>query len=154
MGADKQVHKKATFNNLATFSLWDTYRSANPLYTIMQPERVPDMINTMLAIYKEQGKLPVWHLMANETNTMVGNSAMVVVVDAYLKGFKGFDANLAYEAVKTTQMQDVCGLKFVKELGFIPADSTRENVAMGMEYSINDWCIAQMAKKLGKTDDY
>lgn len=154
MGADKQVHKKATFNNLTTFSLWDTYRSANPLFTIMQPERVPDMINTMLAIYKEQGKLPVWHLMANETNTMVGNSAVVVVVDAYLKDFKGFDANLAYEAVKTTQMQDVRGLKFVKQLGFIPADSTRESVAMGLEYSINDWCIAQMAKRLGKTEDY
>jgi len=154
MGADKQVHKNAKFNNLTTFSLWDTYRSANPLYTIMQPGRVPDMINTMLAIYKEQGKLPVWHLMANETNTMVGNSAVAVVVDAYLKGFKGFDANLAYEAVKTTQMQDVRGLKFVKELGFIPADSSRESVAMGLEYSINDWCVAQMAKKMGKIEDY
>ncbi|MFA6086249.1 GH92 family glycosyl hydrolase [Mucilaginibacter sp.] len=153
-GADKQLHKKASFNNLTTFSLWDTYRSANPLYTIIQPERVPDIINTMLAIYKEQGKLPVWHLMANETNTMVGNSAVPVVVDAYLKGFKGFDANLAYEAVKATQMQDARGLKFVKELGFIPADSTRENVAMGLEYAINDWCIAQMARKMGKTEDY
>jgi predicted alpha-1,2-mannosidase len=153
MGTDKQVHKKAAFNNLTTFSLWDTYRSANPLYTIMQPERVPDMINTMLAIYKEQGKLPVWHLMANETNTMVGNSAVPVVVDAYLKGFKGFDASLAYEAVKATQMQDVRGLKFVKQLGYIPADSTRENVAMGLEYAINDWCIAQMAHKMGKTED-
>jgi predicted alpha-1,2-mannosidase len=153
-GADKQVHKKAAFNNLTTFSLWDTYRSANPLYTIMQPERVGDMISTMLAIYKEQGKLPVWHLMGNETNTMVGNSAVPIIVDAYLKGFRGFDAALAYEAVKTTQMQDKRGLKFVKELGFIPADSTRENVAMGLEYSINDWCIAQMALKMGNTTDY
>jgi predicted alpha-1,2-mannosidase len=153
-GADKQVHKGAPFTNLTTFSLWDTYRSANPLYTIMQPERVANMINTMLAIYKEQGKLPVWHLMANETNTMVGNSAVPVVVDAYLKGFKGFDAKLAYEAVKATQMQDKRGLKFVKELGFIPADSTVESVAMGLEYSINDWCIAQMAKKMGNDADY
>ncbi|RFZ83033.1 glycoside hydrolase family 92 protein [Mucilaginibacter terrenus] len=153
-GTDKQVHKAANFKNLTTFSLWDTYRSANPLYTIMEPERVSDMINTMLAIYQQQGRLPVWHLMANETNTMVGNSAVAVVADAYLKGFKGFDANLAYEAVKTTQMQNMRGLKFVKELGFIPADSTRENVAMGLEYSINDWCIAQMARKMGKQADY
>lgn len=153
-GTDKQVHKGASFTNLTTFSLWDTYRSANPLYTIMQPERVGNMINTMLAIYKEQGKLPVWHLMANETNTMVGNSAVPVIVDAYLKGFKGFDEKLAYEAVKATQMQDKRGLKFVKELGFIPADSTIESVAMGLEYSINDWCIAQMAKKMGNTADY
>lgn len=154
MGTDKKVHTQAAFNNLTTFSLWDTYRSANPLYTIMQPERVPDMINSMLAIYQQQGKLPVWHLMGNETNTMVGNSAVPVVVDAYLKGFKGFDAALAYEAVKATQMQDARGLKYVKQLGYIPADSTRENVAMGLEYAINDWCIAQMAQKMGKTEDY
>ncbi|OJW18166.1 GH92 family glycosyl hydrolase [Mucilaginibacter sp. 44-25] len=153
-GTDKKVHKDGSFKNLTTFSLWDTYRSANPLYTIMQPDRVPDMINTMLNIYKQQGRLPVWHLMANETNTMVGNSAVPIIVDAYLKGFKGFDANLAYEAVKKTQMQDLRGLKYVKELGFIPADSSRESVAMGLEYSINDWCIAQMAKKLGKMNDY
>ncbi|PAW93893.1 sugar hydrolase [Mucilaginibacter sp. MD40] len=153
-GTDKKVHKDGAFKNLTTFSLWDTYRSANPLYTIMQPDRVPDMINTMLNIYKQQGRLPVWHLMANETNTMVGNSAVPVIVDAYLKGFKGFDAKFAYEAVKATQMQDLRGLKYVKELGFIPADSSRESVAMGLEYSINDWCIAQMAKKLGKMDDY
>ncbi|TWR24934.1 glycoside hydrolase family 92 protein [Mucilaginibacter achroorhodeus] len=153
-GTDKKVHKDASFKNLTTFSLWDTYRSANPLYTIMQPDRVPDMVNTMLNIYKQQGRLPVWHLMANETNTMVGNSAVPVIVDAYLKGFKGFDVNLAYEAVKATQMLDLRGLKYVKREGFIPADSSRESVAMGLEYSINDWCIAQMAKKLGKTDDY
>ncbi|TWR31128.1 glycoside hydrolase family 92 protein [Mucilaginibacter pallidiroseus] len=153
-GTDKKVHRATDFKNFTTFSLWDTYRSANPLYTIMAPERVPDMINTMLNIYKQQGRLPVWHLMANETNTMVGNSAVPIVVDAVLKGFKGIDENLAYEAVKTTQMQDLRGLKYVKSLGYIPADSTRENVAMGLEYSINDFCIAQLAKKLGKADDY
>jgi len=153
-GTDKKVHNSTSFTNLTTFSLWDTYRSANPLYTIMQPERIKDIINTMLAIYQQQGRLPVWHLMANETNTMVGNSAVPVIVDAYLKGFKGFDAKLAYEAVKTTQMQDLRGLKFVKKQGFIPADSTVESVAMGLEYAIDDWCIAQMAKKMGKQADY
>ncbi|BAU53785.1 GH92 family glycosyl hydrolase [Mucilaginibacter gotjawali] len=153
-GTDKKVHNDHSFANLTTFSLWDTYRAANPLYTIIQPERVNDIVNTMLAIYKQQGRLPVWHLMANETNTMVGNSAVPVIVDAYLKGFKGFDATLAYEAVKNTQMQDMRGLKYVKALGYIPADSTVESVAMGLEYSINDWCIAQMALKMGNNADY
>jgi predicted alpha-1,2-mannosidase len=153
-GTDKKVHNSTSFTNLTTFSLWDTYRAANPLYTIIQPERVNNMVNTMLAIYQQQGRLPVWHLMANETNTMVGNSAVPVIADAYLKGFKGFDAKLAYEAVKTTQMQDIRGLKFVKSLGYIPADSTVESVAMGLEYAIDDWCIAQMALKMGNTADY
>ncbi len=153
-GTDKKVHNSVKFTNLTTFSLWDTYRAENPLFTIMQPERMKDVINTMLAIYQQQGRLPVWHLMANETNTMVGNSAVPVIVDAYLKGFKGFDAKLAYEAVKTTQMQNIRGLNFVKNLGFIPADSTIQSVAMGLEYSINDWCVAQMALKMGNKADY
>lgn len=153
-GTDQKVHKNAQFTNLTTFSLWDTYRAANPLATIIQPERVDNMINTMLAIYQQQGKLPVWHLMANETNCMVGYSAVPVVADAYLKGFKGFDAKLAYEAVKATAMRDDYGLKYVKELGYIPADSTVESVAMGLEYSIDDWCIAQMALKMGNKVDY
>jgi predicted alpha-1,2-mannosidase len=153
-GSDKKKHNSASFTNLTTFSLWDTYRAANPLYTIIQPERVNDMVNTLLAIYQQQGRLPVWPLMANETYTMVGNSAVPVIADAYLKGFTGFDAKLAYEAVKTTQMQNLRGLHFVKELGYIPADSTVESVAMGLEYAIDDWCIAQMALKMGNKVDY
>ncbi|OGX90378.1 GH92 family glycosyl hydrolase [Hymenobacter coccineus] len=153
-GTDKQVHSGAKFTNFTTFSLWDTYRAANPLFTLLQPSRVNDMVSSMLAIYQQQGKLPVWPLMGNETNTMVGYSGVPVVVDAYLKGFTGFDAALAYEAVKTTAMRDEQGLKAVKEFGFIPADSQTESVAKGLEYAIDDWCIAQMAKKMGKTADY
>ena len=153
-GTDKKVHKNVGFNNVTTFSLWDTYRSNNPLSTIIHPEHTNDMINSMLAIYQQQGSLPVWHLMANETNCMVGYSAVPVVADALLKGYKGFDANLAYEAMKTTAMQDARGIKFVKKLGYIPADSTAESVSMGLEYAIDDWCLAQVAKKLGKTADY
>ncbi|PRY11689.1 putative alpha-1,2-mannosidase [Pontibacter ummariensis] len=153
-GTDNKLYKNAPFTNLTTFSLWDTYRAAHPLFTILQSDRVNDMINSMLAIYQQQGKLPVWHLMGNETNTMVGYSAVPVVVDAYLKGFTGFDADLAYEAIKTTAMQDDRGLKAVKKLGYIPADSEVENVAKGLEYAIDDWCIAQMAKKMGKQEDY
>lgn len=153
-GTDKKVHKNVGFNNVTTFSLWDTYRSNNPLSTIIHPEHTNDMINSMLTIYQQQGSLPVWHLMANETNCMVGYSAVPVVADALLKGYKGFDANLAYEAMKTTAMKDDRGVKFVKRLGYIPADSTAESVSMGLEYAIDDWCIAQVAKKMGKTDDY
>ena len=153
-GTDKKVHSKEGFNNLTTFSLWDTYRAANPLYTVLQPERVNDMMNTMLAIYKQQGSLPVWHLMGNETYCMVGYSAVPVLADAILKGYKGFDLNLAYEAMKTTAMQDIRGTNFVKKTGFIPADSTAESVSMGLEYAIDDWCLAQVARKMGKQDDY
>ncbi|KAF2513674.1 glycoside hydrolase family 92 protein [Flavobacterium zhairuonense] len=153
-GTDKQVHRAAGFTNLTTFSLWDTYRGANPLFTLTQPEKVSDMINSMLAIYKESGHLPVWHLMGNETYCMPGNSAIQIVADAYLKGIKGIDGNLAFEAVKATAMQDDRGVDFVKKLGYIPGDSLRESVSYGLEYAISDGAIAMMAKKMGKTDDY
>ena len=153
-GTDKQVHRQAHFTNLTTFSLWDTYRCENSLLTILQPKRVSDIVNSMLAIYQQQGRLPVWHLMANETNTMPGNSATQVIADAYLKGIKGFDTTLAYEAVKNTAMLDNRGLKYVKRYGYIPADSMVESVAMGLEYAIADGCTALMAKRMGKQDDY
>jgi len=153
-GTDKQVHRAASFTNLTTFSLWDTYRAANPLFTILQPARVADIVNSMLVIYQQQGRLPVWHLMGNETNTMPGNSAIQVIADAYLKGIKGFDTMLAYEAVKATAMMDLRGLNYVKQLGYIPADSMPESVAMGLEYAIADACIALMAKRMGQAADY
>lgn len=153
-GTDKKIYEKASFTNLTTFSLWDTYRAAHPLFTLFQSQRVNDMISSMLAIYQQQGKLPIWHLMGNETNTMPGYSSVQVIADAYLKGFRGFDTTLAWEAVKATAMLDERGLSFVKKYGYIPADSLVESVAMGMEYSIADWGIAQMAKQMGKTEDY
>jgi predicted alpha-1,2-mannosidase len=153
-GTDKKVHPKANFTNLTTFSLWDTYRAAHPLYTVLQPERVNDMINTMLAIYQQQGSLPMWHLMANDNYCMVGYSAVPVVADAILKGYKGFDLNLAYEAMKKTAMRDELGIDYVKKLGYIPADSIAQSVSMGMEYAIDDWCLARVALKMGKKDDY
>ena len=154
LGTDKKVYPKAAFTNLTTFSLWDTYRALNPLYTLIQPEKISDIVNTMLAIYQQQGKLPVWHLMGNETNTMVGYSAVPVVVDAYLKGFKGFDTELAYKAVKASAMDTDRALHYVQKLGYIPADSTVESVAKGLEYAISDDAIAMMARRMGKTDDY
>ncbi|WP_320112234.1 GH92 family glycosyl hydrolase [Draconibacterium orientale] len=153
-GADGKNYTDPGFDTYTTFSLWDTYRAAHPLFTLVQPDRVDDMVNTMLAIYDQQGKLPVWHLHGNETNTMVGNHAIPVIVDAYLKGFTGFDAEKAFEAVKSTMLMDERGLNFIKEKGYIPADSTVESVAMALEYAIDDWCVAAMAKKLGKTEDF
>ncbi|MDU1889777.1 MAG: GH92 family glycosyl hydrolase [Dysgonomonas sp.] len=153
-GADGQMHQNATFKNYTTFSLWDTYRAAHPLMTIIHPEKMSDMINTMLTIYKEQGKLPVWHLVGCETNCMVGNPGISVVADAILKGYDGFDKEYAYEAMKNSAMLDERGLKYMKELGYIPFDKEGEALSKAMEYAIADWTIAQVAQKMGKTEDY
>jgi predicted alpha-1,2-mannosidase len=153
-GTDTTIYRKAPFTNLTTFSLWDTYRGTHPLYTLVQSDRVNDMINSMLAIYQQQGKLPIWHLMGNETNTMPGYSGVQVVADAYLKGFRGFDTALAWEAVRTTAMLDERGLKFVKNAGFIPADTMVESVALGLEYALADASVALMAKRMGKAKEY
>lgn len=152
-GTDKQVHKNPGYNTYTIFSLWDTYRAAHPLFTLVQPDRVNDFVNTMLDIFDQQGKLPIWHLYGNETNTMVGYHAVPVIVDAYLKGFRGFDVERAYNAIRTSAMRNEKGLDFVKSQGYIPADSQVESVARALEYAIDDWCIAAMAKDLGKTED-
>jgi predicted alpha-1,2-mannosidase len=151
-GADKQTHK-ATFQNYTIFSLWDTYRALNPLYTITQPDRVNDMISTMLAIYQQQGKLPIWHLAGNETNLMPGMSGVQIVAEAYLKGYRGFDTALAFEAVKNTMLRDEFGLGYVRALGYIPHNKVQESVAKAMEYGISDGSVALMAKQMGKRDD-
>jgi predicted alpha-1,2-mannosidase len=153
-GTDKKIYHKPGFTNYTTFSLWDTYRAAQPLYTIIHPDRVSDIISTFLAIYKQQGLLPVWHLMGNETNTMIGYHAVPVIVDAYLKGFRNYDTALAYEAVKKSAMQQTDGIDYVQQLKYIPADKVGEAVAKGLEYAIDDYCIAQMAKAMHKTEDY
>lgn len=153
-GADHQMHKNGTFKNYTTFSLWDTYRAAHPLMTIIHPEKMGDIVNTMLTIYQQQGKLPVWHLMGCETNCMVGNPGISVVADAILKGYGGFDKELAFEAMKNSAMLDERGLVFLKEYGYIPYDKEGEGLAKCMEYAIADWSIAQVAKSMGKTEDY
>ncbi|MCC8147037.1 MAG: GH92 family glycosyl hydrolase [Bacteroidales bacterium] len=153
-GADGQMYKKGSFVNYTTFSLWDTYRAAHPLMTIIHPEKMSDIINTMLHIYQQQGKLPVWHLMGCETNCMVGNPGIPVVADAVLKGFEGFDKDLAYEAMKTSAMLDERGLKYLKEYGYIPYDKEAEGLSKCMEYAIADWSLAQVAKEMGNEEDY
>jgi predicted alpha-1,2-mannosidase len=153
-GADKKVYHNATFNNYSVFSLWDTYRAANPLYILTQPKRAADMINSMLAIYDQQGRLPIWHLVGNETGTMVGISSMQVVAEAYLKGVKGFDGERAFNAIKTTANLDILGLKYVKNFEAIPYDKESRSVAKGLEYSVSDGSTALLAKKLNRPKDY
>lgn len=153
-GADKQMHKGEGFVNYTTFSLWDTYRAAQPLMTILHPEKMSDVINTMLHIHQQQGKLPVWHLMGCETNCMVGNPGVPVVADAILKDIKGFDTELAFKALKESSMLPERGMEHRIEYGFIPADKMTEAIAYDMEYAIADWTVAQAAQKLGKQEDY
>lgn len=154
LGVDKKVHTNPGFQNYSVLSLWDTYRAAHPLYTLVQPGRVTDMIKTMLTMYQQQGKLPIWSLVGNETDCMVGYSAVPVIGDAIFKGFQGIDANLAFEAMKASSMRDDYGMKYVKERGYIPADKERESVSKALEYAISDWCIAQLAQKLGKQSEF
>lgn len=137
-----------------SFSLWDTFRAQHPLLTIIAPERVSDMINSLLAYYEVRNILPVWTLYGNETNTMTGYHSIPVITEAYLKGFSGFDVELAYEAMKTTMLQDERGLNYYKKYGYIPYPLLDESVTITLEYAYNDWCVAQMAKALGKEDDY
>lgn len=153
MGTDKKKYPDPGFDNYTLFSLWDTYRGLHPLMTLVQPQRVNDIIRSFLKIYQQQGKLPVWHLNGNETNTMVGYPAIPVIVDAYLKGFRDYDVNLAYEAIKQSAMQQTDGIQFIQKLQYIPADSVRESVAKAQEYALSDWAIAAMAKDLGKQED-
>ncbi|WP_346883557.1 GH92 family glycosyl hydrolase [uncultured Algibacter sp.] len=143
------------FNRYDTFSLWDTYRAAHPLYTIIQPERVPDMVKSLLAHYKETDELPVWSLHGSETNMMIGYHAVPVIVDAYFKGFN-FDAELAYKACKESAMVDDRQIDVYMKKGYVPADDGHENwsVSKTMEYAYDDWCIAMFAKDLKKMGDY
>lgn len=153
-GTDKKVYKNPGFDNYSVFSLWDIYRSCAPLSTIIHQDRINSFINSLLVAYKQQGKLPIWPLMGNETDCMVGYHSVPLIVDAYLKGYRGFDVNLAYEAMIKSSTRDDYGMSYVKQEGYIPADKEYGSVSKAMEYAIDDWCIAQMAKKLGKIKDY
>jgi len=153
-GADGQIYRNAGFVNYTTFSLWDTYRAAHPLMTLIHPEKVGDMINSMLHIYKQQGKVPVWHLMGCETDCMIGNPGIPVIADAILKGFEGFDSELAYTAMKNSAMLDERGLAVRRHYGYIPYDLEPEGLSKCMEYAIADWSLAMVANKEGKEEDF
>jgi len=153
-GAGGEIHTAENFKRYGLFSLWDTFRACNPLHTITQRDKVDDFINSMLAHYDEYGLLPVWDLLANETNTMTGYHAVPVITDAYLKGHRGFDAEKAFEAMKKSAMQDIRGTDLYREHSYIPHDKAGQSVTRTLEYAFDDWCIAQMAKALNKEADY
>ena len=153
-GADGKVYK-GDFTNYTTFSLWDTYRAAHPLMTLIHPEKQKNMAETFLHIFEQQGKLPVWHLMGNETDCMVGNPGAVALADMVLKGFVD-DKEAAFRAMKTSAMLDERSMDLLKQYGYLPydKDSTFQTVAKGLEYALADDCIAKVAKLLGKKNDY
>ncbi len=153
-GTDFKIHRADDFTNYTVFSLWDTYRAAHPLYTILDQRRTNDFIRTFIHQYENGGLLPVWELAANYTGTMIGYHAVSVIADAWLKGIRDYDAAKAFEAMKHSAMLDHLGLDSYKRLGYIPGHLEAESVSKTLEYAYDDWCIAQMAKGLGREQDY
>lgn len=155
-GADGKNHA-GDFDNYTTFSLWDTYRAAHPLMSLILPDKQRDFVRTFMQIYEEGGRLPIWHLMANETECMVGNPGIIVLADLMLKGFVDkADSEKAYEAMKNSALHDSRQLDLLKKYGYIPYDKSDEGetVAKALEYCIADAGLAKVAKMLGKTEDY
>ncbi len=152
-GADGKIYSAGDFTPYTIFSLWDTYRAMHPLATIID-KRTPDYVNSLLAITKQQGRLPVWHLVGNETDAMVGVHSIPVMVDAALKGIDGVDKDKIYNAIVSFETRNERGLKAQREMGYIPADQELWSVAKGLEYAIDDYGIAMLAKNLGKMEEY
>jgi predicted alpha-1,2-mannosidase len=136
------------------FSQWDVFRALNPLFTITQTDRLPDMINSMLQLYEDNGLLPVWDLSTWEANTMTGYHSIPIIADAILKDIKGFDYSLAYEAMKKSAYQKIRGTPAYIQYGYVPQDKHGWSVTMTLEYAFDDWCIAQVAKKLNQISEY
>ncbi|MDE3742079.1 GH92 family glycosyl hydrolase [Maribacter polysaccharolyticus] len=152
-GADGKNHIAEGYNKYDTFSLWDTFRATHPLYTLLAPKETEDMIKSFLSHYDETGLLPVWSLAGNETNMMIGYHAVPVIVDAYFKGIP-MDAEKALEACVASANEDGRQIDLYKRLGYVPTGEHHENwsVSKTLEYAYNDWCIAQLAKDLGKDE--
>ena len=153
-GRDNKVHEGDGFDYYSVFSLWDTFRAAHPLYTLIEKKRTADFINTFLKQYEQGGRLPVWELASNETDCMIGYHSVSVMADAMAKGITGFDYEKAFAAAKHSAMRDELGLKAYKQNGFISIDDDHESVSKTLEYAYDDWCIAQMAQILNKKEDY
>ncbi len=155
-GADKQNHTADGWKNFSTFSLWDTFRAAHPLFTLTAPELVDDMVNSFIAHYEQHGRLPVWNMWGSETDMMIGYHSVPVIADAYLKGFRGFDAEKALAAcVATANSDEYRGIGFYRNNGYVPYDVVdpynADNWAMSrtLEYAYDDYCIARMAQAMG-----
>ncbi|MDE3068802.1 MAG: GH92 family glycosyl hydrolase [Verrucomicrobiota bacterium] len=154
-GYDHQNHTGAKFQNYTTFSIWDIYRAEWPALTLLHPARINDMVQSMLAEYRELGEhtTPIWPLWANETWCMIGYHSVDMIAEAYLEGYRGFDAEAAYQAMRDTAMQDRNGLKTYKELGYVASTPGGTATSRTLEYTFDDWCIARMAQALGHERD-
>jgi predicted alpha-1,2-mannosidase len=170
-GQDLKIHTLAKGTYYTVFSLWDTFRAQMPLVDLIQPSKTNEFINSMLLKYQQGGLLPMWDLAANYTGTMIAAHATSVISDAYTKGIRGYDTELAYKAMKRSIPYDTTGVKvnhpaiwewlmtkgkkYNEEMGFIPADKdVIFATSRGLEYAYNDWALAQVAKDMGKTEDY
>jgi putative alpha-1,2-mannosidase len=153
-GMDQKIHTADGFDYYTVFSLWDTFRAEHPLLTLIDRKRTLDFIKSFLAIYDQQKLLPIWSLASNETYCMIGNHSIPVIVDAYMKGIRDFDAEKAFAAMKASVNRDQFGLPSYRKNGLVLADDDKESVSKTLEYAYDDWCIAQMAKMLNKWPDY
>jgi predicted alpha-1,2-mannosidase len=158
VGPNGKISQSPTGKFYSTLSQWDTFRAAFPMYTILSPEIINDLVNNMLEFSEQKGHLPIWALMGQETFTMIGNHSIPMVVDAYLKGFEGFDAERAYSEIKkslTEGKHKNAGWEEYDKYGYYPYDLFKvESVSRTLESGFDDYCAALMAKKLGKTEDY
>ncbi len=153
-GMDMNIYEAKNFDRYTVFSLWDTYRATHPLFTIIEQERTNDFIKTFLKHYEEGGKLPMWELACNYTGCMIGYHAVPVIADAYVKGIRDYDAELALEAMVSAAEANELGKEHYRELGYIPAEKEHESVSKTLEYAYDDWTIAQMAKAMGNEEVY
>ncbi|HEX6728598.1 MAG TPA: GH92 family glycosyl hydrolase [Pyrinomonadaceae bacterium] len=152
-GRDFKNHRATGFENYTVFSLWDTFRAAHPLYTIIDQKRTVDFINTFLAQYEQGGRLPVWELAANETDTMIGYHSVSVIADAAIKGIRGYDLEKAFKAMKESAEAKRFGLDAYQDHGYIGMEEERESVSKTLEYAYDDWCIAEVARLLSRSSD-
>jgi predicted alpha-1,2-mannosidase len=152
-GRDNLIHNAEGYTQYTVFSLWDTFRAAHPLYTLVDRKRTLDFIKTFLAQYQQGGRLPVWELGANETDCMIGYHSVPVITDALVKGVGGFDTSLAFEAMKKSATWKHLGLPAYMERGYIGVEDEHESVSKTLEYAYDDWCISEVARMLGKSSE-
>ena len=153
-GLDNKIHVAKGFEYYSVFSLWDTYRTENPLLTLIDRKRTLDFIKTFLAMHQQSGLLPIWPLANEETYCMIGNHAIPVITDAYAKGIRGFDTQLALAAMKHAVNRKQFGIDIYANNGAVLADLEHESASKTVEYAYDDWCIAQFAKMIGEEADY
>ncbi|MBL4561757.1 MAG: GH92 family glycosyl hydrolase [Labilibaculum sp.] len=153
-GMDGKIHQSTDFNNYHVFSLWDTFRALHPLLTIIEPDITRDLVVSLQHKYEQSGELPMWELASNDTRCMIGYHAVSLMADAYLKGITNVDADKILEAMVQSANINRRGINYYTELGYVPTNKSSQSVSKTLEYAYDDWCIAQMAKKIGNETVY